>query len=165
MPNNVFAKLSGCQYEALNRKLHVFAFVFLLLQENRKTPKRKWKKAPKPIKTVLLGCYPKNEKMKKWIFGKNYRLPDTICARKGEKRAFSCTPSVLAKIFFWAQTVKTRKNYKNSGFSGNCPKPKMTPSCFLALVKKWFLLTVFWKSCAFLRTPFYSAFCKTQQLQ
>ena len=22
--------------------------------------------------------------------------------------------------------MKTRKNYKNSGFSGNCPKPKMT---------------------------------------
>ena len=28
---------------------------------------------------------------------------------------------------FWTKTVKTKKNYKTSGFSGNCPKPKMTP--------------------------------------
>ena len=28
---------------------------------------------------------------------------------------------------FWPKTVQTRKHYKNSGFNGNCPKPKMTP--------------------------------------
>ena len=81
------------------------------------------------------------------------KLPDTICVRKGEKRAFSCTLSVLAKKCFWPKTVQTRKNYKNSGFSGNWPKPKMTPffgkRCFLTWVKKWVLLTVFLKSCAF----------------
>ena len=27
------------------------------------------------------------------------KLPDTICVRKGEKRVFSCTLSVLAKFF------------------------------------------------------------------
>ena len=37
------------------------------------------------------------------------------------------------KDLFWPKhfgvpkTVKTKKHYKNSGFKGNCPKPKMTP--------------------------------------
>ena len=29
--------------------------------------------------------------------------------------------------FFEPKTVHTKKHYKNSGFNGNCPKPKMTP--------------------------------------
>ena len=41
------------------------------------------------------------------------KLPDAICDRKGEqKRAFSCTLSVLGPKIFWTKTVKTRKNYK-----------------------------------------------------
>ena len=50
------------------------------------------------------------------------------------------------------------KGYKNSGFSGNCPKPKMTPffwkKVFLTWVKKWVSLTVFLKGCALLKTLF-----------
>ena len=35
------------------------------------------------------------------------KLPDTICVRKGDKkRAFSCTLSVLAKIFFGPKQCK-----------------------------------------------------------
>ena len=55
------------------------------------------------------------------------KLPDTICVRKGEKRAFSCTLSVLARKCFGPKTVQTRKHYNNSGFSGICPKPTRTP--------------------------------------
>ena len=40
------------------------------------------------------------------------KLLDTSCVRKGEKRAVSCTLSVLAKNFFWPKTVQTRKHYK-----------------------------------------------------
>ena len=65
----------------------------------------------------------KNQKMDFFL----QKLPDTICVGKGEKRAFSCTLSVLAKKCFGPKAVYTGKNYKNSGFSGNCPKPKMTP--------------------------------------
>ena len=39
----------------------------------------------------------------------------------------SCTLSVLANNFLGPKTVQTRKHYKNCGFSGNCPKPKMKP--------------------------------------
>ena len=61
---------------------------------------------------------------KKWIFSKNWL---TLFVSGREKRAFSCTLSVLAKKIFGPKTGQTRKNYKNSGFSGNCPKAKMTP--------------------------------------
>ena len=56
------------------------------------------------------------------------KLPDTVCVRKSEKR-----PHFRAHYLFWPKhflgpkTVQTRKNCKNSGFSGNCPKPKTTP--------------------------------------
>ena len=41
------------------------------------------------------------------------KLPDTICVRKGEeKRAFSCTLSVLAKIFFGPKQCKPGKTIK-----------------------------------------------------
>ena len=108
----------------------------------------------------------KCEKSKKnWIFCKNW-LTLFVSVREKKKRAFSCTLSVLAKNFFGPKTVQTRKNYKNSGFSGNCPKPKMTPffgkGCFLTCVKKWVLLTVFFKSCASWKHYFYSVFSKTQ---
>ena len=50
------------------------------------------------------------------------KLPDTICVREGEKRAFSLQLSVLAKIFFWTKTVQSRKHYQNMGFQRILPK-------------------------------------------
>ena len=119
-----------------------------------------------PIRIAFLKVVNQNEKNEKNDFYQ--KLPDTICMRKGEeKRAFSCTLSVLAK-HFWAQNSESQENYKNSGFSGNCPKPKVTPffgkKCLLARAKKWFLLTVFLKSCASRKHYFYSVFNKTQQM-
>ena len=115
------------------------------------------------LKVVIQKC----EKSKKWIFSKNW-LTLFVSVRE-KKRAFSCTLSVLAKNFFGPKTVQTRKNYKNSGFSGNCPKPKMTPffgkGCFLTWVKKWVLLTVFFKSCVFLKTQFLSCFQQNTAFQ
>ena len=83
-----------------------------------------------------------------------------------KNRAFSCTLSVLAKKFFGPKTVQTRKNYKNSGFSGNCPKAKMTPffgkKVFFDMGQKvGFTNCVFEKLC-FLNTLFYSVFSRTQ---
>ena len=78
-------------------------------------------------------------KIKKMDFSKN-RLTLFVSGRE-KKRAFSCTLSVLAKIF-GTETVQTRKHYKNRGFSGNRPKPKMTPffrkRCFLTWLKSGF---------------------------
>ena len=90
-------------------------------------------------------------KIKKMDFLQN--LPDTICVRQGEKTRILVHTICFGQNFFWPKTVQTRKHYKNSGFSGNCPKPKMTlffgKRCFLKWVKKWVLLTVFLKSCVF----------------
>ena len=40
------------------------------------------------------------------------KLPDTICVRKGEKRAFSCTLSVLAKKCFGPKQCKPESTIK-----------------------------------------------------
>ena len=100
----------------------------------------------------------------KWMFIKNCL---TLFVSGREKNThFRAHYLFWPKIFFWTNTVQTGKNYKNSGFSGNCPKPKMTPffwkMCFLTWVKKWVLLTVFLKSCVFWKHYFYSVFSKTQ---
>ena len=87
------------------RKLHFLFFPFLCWRpRNRKKKKKKMEKAKNPyknrfFKVVMQKC----EKSKKMDFLQ--KLADTICVRKGEKRAFSCTLSVLAKKFFWPKTV------------------------------------------------------------
>ena len=40
------------------------------------------------------------------------KLPDTVCVRKREKRAFSCTLSVLAKHFLGPKQCKPGKTIK-----------------------------------------------------
>ena len=91
-----------------------------------------------------------------------------LCQEGRKKRAFSCTLSVLAKNFFGPKQCKSGKTIKISGFSGNCPKPKMTPflwkRCFLTWVKKvGFTNCVFEKLCFFFWKHYlYSVFSKTQ---
>ena len=63
-------------------------------------------------------------KKKKWIFCKNCLTP--FVSGREKKRIFVHTIG-FGQTIFWAQTVQTRKNYKNSAFGGNCPKPQMTP--------------------------------------
>ena len=63
-------------------------------------------KAKKPydnrfFKVVIQQC----EKSKKGFLAK---LTDTICVRKGEKRAFPCTLSVLANVFLDQNSVKQK---------------------------------------------------------
>ena len=149
------------------RKLH-FLFLSFLCWRNRNRKKKekengKGKKHPIKIgflKVVMQKC----EKFQKVDFLQ--KLPDTICVRKGEKtRIFVHTICFGQKFFFGPKTVQTRNNYKNSGFSGNCLKQKMTPffgkMCFLTWVKKWGLLTVFFKSCVLLKTLFFLVFSET----
>ena len=62
-------------------------------KENGKGKKKTYKNS------VCLRWSSKNvKKIKKMDFLQ--KLPDTICVRKGEKRVFSCTLSVLAKNCF-----------------------------------------------------------------
>ena len=98
-------------------------FVGEIETEKRKT--NKMEKVKKPyknrfFKVVIQKC----GKSKKWIFSKNCLT--LFVAGREKKGAFSCTLSVLAKFLFWTKTVQTRKHFKNRGFSGNRPKPKMT---------------------------------------
>ena len=65
--------------------------------------------------------------------------------------------------------MKTRKNYENSGFSGNGPKSKMTPflrKVFFDMGETWGCTNcVFLKLCSSEKNYFYSVFSKAQQLQ
>ena len=120
--------LGDVKNEVFEKKIAFFVFFFFLCWKNRnRKKKKKMEKAKKTYKNrVCLRWSSKNvKKQKKRIFCKNC-LTLFVSGRE-KKRAFSCTLSVLAKNFFWTKTVQIRKNYKNSGFSGNCPKPKMTP--------------------------------------
>ena len=95
----------------------------------------------------------KCEKLKKWIFGKN--CLSLFVSGREKKRAFSCTLSVLAKMFFWTKTVQSRKHYKkNDTIFGK--------RCFLTWLKKWVLLNVFVKSCVSWKHYSYSVFNKAQ---
>ena len=139
--NSVFAKLSGCQNEVLEKK---FAVLFLSFYVgDRETEKRKhtkWKKAQNPIKRVFFKVVIQKWKIEKngFFFRKNC-LPRFVSGR--EKNAhFRAHYQFWQKSVFWSKTVKTWKNYKNSGFSGNCPKPEMTP-----FFSKWCLFWHRWK--------------------
>ena len=119
--------------EVFEKKITFFVFVFLCWKNRSRKKEKKWKRPKKPYKNCFFWRWScKNVKNQKNGFLQ--KLPDTICVRKGEKTHFRAHYLFWPKIF-WPKTVQTRKNYKNSGFSGNCPKPKMTPflgkRCFL----------------------------------
>ena len=103
----------------LQRKFAFFIFVFFMLEtEKQKEAKNKMEKAPKPIKIVFLRWSSETE-----IFLENCL---TLFVSGREKNAHFRACYLFWPNFFWTKAVKTRKNYKNSGFNGNCPKPKMT---------------------------------------
>ena len=63
--------------------------------------------------------------MKKRILSKNCL---TLCVSgREQKRTFVHTICFGPKNFWSQKEWKPEKNYKNSGFGGTCPKPKMTP--------------------------------------
>ena len=83
-------------------------------------------KAKKPYKNRFLWPLPcKNVKNKKWILSKNCL---TLFVSGREKNAhFRAHYLFWPKMFFGPKQCKPGTHYNNSGFSGNCPKPKMTP--------------------------------------
>ena len=85
---------------------------------------------------IFKGGHPKIKKLKLMDF---FKLPDTICDRKGDKTHFRAHYLFWQKLF-GTQTVKTRNNHKDSGFSGNCSKLKMTfflKRCFFDMGEKF----------------------------
>ena len=104
--NSVFAKFGGCQKWGFRKENCIFCFFFFMLENrNRKKKKKKMEKAKNPIKigffkVVIQKC----EKAKKKGFLAKIAW-HYLCQEGREKRAFSCTLSVLAKQFFWTKTV------------------------------------------------------------
>ena len=109
------------------RKLHSLFFPLLCWRNRTEQRKKgKWKRQQNPIKLEFLRWSSKMWKIINVFFWQ--KLPDTICVRKGqEKRAFRAHYLFWPKNIFGPKQWKPGKTIKNSSFSGNCPKPKMTP--------------------------------------
>ena len=95
--------------EVFEKKIAFFVVSFFMLEiekQKRQKKKRKGKKPKNPIKIgffkVVIQKYEKSKK--KGFFCKNC-LTLFVSGREKKKRAFSCTLSVLAKIFFWTKTL------------------------------------------------------------
>ena len=75
----------------------------------------------------------------------------------------------FGQIFFRPKQCKTGNTIKIGVSAEIAKKTKMTPSfgkrCFLTWLKKWVLLTVFWKSCVFLNTLFLQCFQQNTAFQ
>ena len=67
----------------------------------------KWKR-PKNLENSVF-CKVVIPKVGKWKIDFWQKLPDTICVRKGEKRALSRTLSVLANNFLWPKRSNSGK--------------------------------------------------------
>ena len=137
------------------RKLH---FCFFYVGEIETKKKKKMEKTKKPYKNrFFLRWSSKNVKnQKKWIFSKNC-LTVFVSGRE-KKRAFSLQLSVLAKISFGPKQCKAGNTIK-IGVSAEIAKKQKWHLFFEKGVfwhgwKKWVLLTVFLKSCVFLKTLF-----------
>ena len=99
--------LGDVKNEVFEKKIAFFCF-FPFYVGKIETEKKKDENGKKKQKTYknrgFLRWSSKNvKKQKKWIFSKNC-LTLFVSGRE-KKRAFSCTLSVLAKIFFWTKTV------------------------------------------------------------
>ena len=100
------------------------------------------------------------EKSKKWILSKNCL---TLFVSGWEKNAhFRAHYLFWLKLFFGPKQCKAGNTIK-IGFSAEIAEKTKNDTCFgrrcfLTWLKKWVLLTVFLKSCVFLKTLFYSVF-------
>ena len=94
-------------------------------------------------------------KVKKWIFSKNCLTPFVSGREKNHFRAHY----LFWPKFFLDQNSVNQENYKNSGFSRNCPEPRMTPfslkRCFFDMGEK-----VGFTNCVFERLCFFFFFWK-----
>ena len=115
--NRVSQNWGDVKNEVSKRKL-IFCFcLFVAARE-----KEKWKKAPKHYKNSVFKWLSKNEK--KGFLAKI--AWHDLCQEERENTRFRAHYLFWPKNFLWSKTVKTRKNNQNSGFSGDCPKPRMT---------------------------------------
>ena len=162
--NSVFAKFWGCQIWGFRKENCIFCFCLFYVgeieTEKRKT--NKMEKAKQPYKNRVVWRW----SSKMWKFPQNGFLAKIawhyLCRAGRKTRIFVHTICFGQKLFL-TKTVQTRKNYKNSGFSGNCPKLKLhlffEKGFFDMGEKVGFTNCVFEKLC---KHYFYSVFSKTQ---
>ena len=136
----------------------IFCFSYFDVGKIQTEKRWKWKKkTKKPIKigffkVVIQKC----EKAKKWIFSKNCL---TLFVSGREKNAhFRAHYLFWPKFFFGPKQCKPGKTIKIVVSAEIAQNQKwhlfFEKGVFLTWVKKWVLLTVFLKSCVFLKALF-----------
>ena len=160
--NSIFAKLSGCQKWCFRKEKSHFIILSILCfcKKNKKRKQLNGRRPQKPIKLMFLRCSSKTEKNEKnGCFNKTC-LTLFVSGREKKNAHFRAHYLFWSKNLFWDHNSENQeKLITNCGFSGNCPKPKMTPffgkRCFLTWVKKWaFTNCVFEKLCSSENTIF-----------
>ena len=133
-----FFLLPGCQEWGFRTQTCIFGFCLLYDKMLEKDKQKKGQRQRKDYKSSVFKVV-----LQKWEKWKNGFLAKIAC-QEGRKTCIFMHTICFGQNFGGPKQLKTRKHYKNSGFSGNCPKPKMTPNLFswkrlfLGWVKKCF---------------------------
>ena len=119
----VFLQIFGdVKNEVFEKTNCIFCFC-LFFGRRKKQKKIKQTKCKRPKNPLKIGFL-------RWSSKKVIKIKNGFLAKlswKEENTRIFVHTICFGQKCFWTKTVQTRKNYKNSGFSGNCPKPKMTP--------------------------------------
>ena len=91
-------------------------------QTEKKSKTQKWRKTKKNMDIVCFKVVIKKWEIKKhWFLAKNCL---TLVVSRREKNDIFVHTTCLGQAFF-DKNSQNEDNYKNSGFSGNCPTPRM----------------------------------------
>ena len=147
--NSVSQNCRDVKNEVFEKKLAFLLLLFLCCC--KRTEKQKQKKAKNTYKNRVFKVV--IQKWEKYKNGFLEKIAWQYVCQEGRKNAHSRAHYLFWPKMFGPKQWKPRKNYKkNSGFSGNCPKPKkwqlFLKKVFLTWVTKW-VSPCFWKAVFF----------------
>ena len=156
---NVFCRIVGMsKMRFLKRRLHFWSLSFYVGERETEKERTKWKNTENPIENSVLRWSFQNVKIQKHGF--LAKIAWHYLCQEGWKTAHFRAHYLLWPKNLWGpKQCKAGNTIKDRGFSGYCPKPKMTllfeKGVFWHGRKSGFT-SCFLKSCAFLKTLFYS---------
>ena len=152
--------------KGFSKKMY-FVLVFLCWRKQKRKSENMEKDNFKKAQKIMFFGWSLRKKafIVKWHSLKNRQTLFVFGRQIKKKGAFSLQLSVLGRWSFVC-SFKVTKHYTNRGFSRHRGKPKIALSVakvpFWEGASKGALLSVIPKSCALLKTLFYSVFSKTQ---
>ena len=156
MPKWCFRKIVGMSKMRFSKRNCIFCFCLLYVAARETEKKKKLNgKGKKPIKSVFFKVV--IQQWEKWKYGFLAKITWHYLCEEGRKTRIFVHTICFGPKMCWTKTVKTRKNNKNRGFSGNRPTPKMTPflkKLFFDMGEKVGFTNCVFESCALPKTLF-----------